>query len=102
MKSAEAQKRRSAEARGKPFWSGPPGCTCDLSWPAKNRCSKGGWLRCQGALNAMVAQTRYRDEVGRAGGPAKKGKTFLDIFTRGQKQTEERRRLFDRKRRLVD
>jgi hypothetical protein len=46
----------------------------------------------------MVAQARYRDDVGRTGGPAKKGKTFLDIFTNGQKQTEERRRLFDRRK----
>lgn len=86
---AEAQRRGSAEARaearGKPLWSGPPGCTCDLSRPARDRCNRIGWLRCQGALNAMVAQTRYRDDVGRTGGQAKKGKSFLDIFVRAQK-----------------
>jgi len=35
----------------------------------------------------MMAQMRYRDGVGMAGGPGKKGKTFLDIFTNAQKKT---------------
>lgn len=92
-RGAEAQKRRSTEVEPLPMssaifsWSGPPGCTCDLNKPAKGRCTKGGWLRCQGALNAMMAQMRYRDGVGMAGGPGKKGKTFLDIFTNAQKKT---------------
>ena len=93
MARAEAQKQRGAEAQKqegvsvRPSWSGPPGCTCDLTMPAKNRCSKGGWLRCQGALNAMMAQMRYRDGVGKSGGKAKKGKTFLEILIKGQKET---------------
>lgn len=68
-------------------WSGPPGCTCDLEKSPKYRCNKSGWLRCQGALNAMMAQMRYRDGVGKAGGQGGNGKTFLDIFTRGQRKT---------------
>jgi len=46
---------------GPPPWSGPPGCTCDLRTPAKDRCNRKGWLRCQGALNAQQAQIRFRE-----------------------------------------
>jgi len=49
-------------------WCGPPGCTCDMSLPAKDRCTKGGWIRCQGAWSLVVAQQKYRDKVGDKGG----------------------------------
>jgi hypothetical protein len=49
-------------------WPGPPGCTCDLTKPAKDRCTKGGWMRCHGATQLFNAQMRYRDKVGTAGG----------------------------------
>jgi hypothetical protein len=42
-------------------WPGPPGCECDLTLPAKNRCTKSGWLRCNGAVNAMLEQRRKRE-----------------------------------------
>jgi hypothetical protein len=72
-----------------PSWSGPPGCTCDLTRPAKDRCNKGGWLRCQGALNVMIAQMRYRDGVGRAGGKKRGKKTFLELFAEAQAKTKQ-------------
>lgn len=49
-------------------WPGPPGCTCDFSKPAKEQCTKGGWMRCQGAVELFNAQLRYRDKVGAKGG----------------------------------
>ena len=50
-------------------WPGPPGCTCDFTKRAKDRCTKGGWIRCKGAMDLHNAQLRYRDEVGEKGGP---------------------------------
>lgn len=41
-------------------WPGPPGCECDLSLPASERCTKGGWIRCNGALVAQSAQYEKR------------------------------------------
>lgn len=41
-------------------WPGPPGCECDLSLRASDRCTKGGWLRCNGALAAQQAQYEKR------------------------------------------
>lgn len=41
-------------------WPGPPGCECDLSLPASERCTKGGWIRCNGALAAQSAQYEKR------------------------------------------
>lgn len=49
-------------------WPGPPGCTCDMSGPAKNRCTKGGWIRCNGALQLQHKQLLYRTAVGEKGG----------------------------------
>ena len=37
-------------------YPGPPGCECDLSLPLRERCNKSGWIRCQGALAAQLAQ----------------------------------------------
>jgi hypothetical protein len=50
-------------------WPGPPGCTCDLTKRPQDRCTKGGWMRCVGANNAMVRQIQYREKVGIKGGP---------------------------------
>lgn len=49
-------------------WPGPPGCTCDFNKRAKDRCTKGGWIRCKGAVDLRNAQLRYRDKVGAKGG----------------------------------
>ena len=42
-------------------WPGPPGCECDMTLPAKSRCNKSGWIRCNGALAAMQEQRRKRE-----------------------------------------
>lgn len=54
-----------------PTWPGPPGCTCDLTKPARDRCTRGGWLRCKGAYDAMLAQYAYRRRFGAKGGVKK-------------------------------
>jgi hypothetical protein len=70
-------------------WFGPPGCTCDLTRPPRDRCTKGGWHRCQGALNAMLAQIHYRNDVGKKGGVGKR--TFIEIVIQAQKKSKKAR-----------
>ena len=68
-------------------WPGPPGCTCDLTRRAPDRCTKGGWLRCQGALNAMMSQYKYRERFGPKGGKASEGSGIDPLGLRGRRVT---------------